>query len=173
MALEAAKFRHGADAGSHLLRTAEKGFDDRRVFFACQVLFWLLAATDGHAKNFSLHINAGGTYALTPIYDVLSAYPIIGKGSAQLAAQKVKLAMGVRGESNMHYRIAEIQRRHWITTAQRSGIGNEGETIIYELIARTPGVIEAVQAKLPTGFPGEIAEPILMGLTKAAKRLAT
>ena len=75
----------GLDAIMNLLRTAEKGFDDRRIFYACNVVFWLLAATDGHAKNFSIYINAGGSYALTPIYDVLSAYPIIGKGRAQIA----------------------------------------------------------------------------------------
>ncbi len=163
----------GIDDIMNLLRTAEKGFDDRRIFFACQVLFWLLAATDGHAKNFSLHINVGGTYALTPIYDVLSAYPILGKGRSQLAPQKAKLSMGLRGESNMHYRIEEIQRRHWIATAQRSGIGGEGEAIINELIARTPGVITVVQKQLPPHFPEAIASPILTGLAKAAKKLAT
>ncbi len=162
----------GIDDIMNLLRTAEKGFDDRRVFFACQVLFWLLAATDGHAKNFSLSINAGGTYALTPIYDVLSVYPIIGKGRAQLAPQKVKLAMGVRGESNMHYRLGEIQRRHWIATALRNGIGNEGEIIIDELIARTAGVIGTVQTQLPASFPEAVSGPILAGLSKAAKKLA-
>ena len=163
----------GIDNIMNLLRTAERGFDDRRVFFACQVLFWLLAATDGHAKNFSLHINAGGTYALTPIYDVLSAYPIIGKGHAKLAPQKAKLSMGVRGESNMHYRTGEIQRRHWIATAQRNGIGAEGENIINELIARTPGVIAMVQTQLPPDFPQSITGHILTGLAKAAKKLAT
>lgn len=162
----------GIDSIMNLLRTAEKGFDDRRAFFACQVLFWLLAAPDGHAKNFSVQINAGGSYALTPIYDVLSAYPVIGKRSGQIAPQKVKLAMGVRGDNSMHYRIAEIQRRHWIATAKRSGISNEGETIINELIARTPGVIAAVQEQLPKKFPEAIAGSILEGLAKAAKTLA-
>ncbi len=163
----------GIDDIMNLLRTAERGFDDRRIFFACQVLFWLLAATDGHAKNFSLRINAGGTYALTPIYDVLSAYPIIGNGRAQLAPQRAKLSMGIRGESNMHYRLGEIQRRHWIATAQRNGIGSEGEAIINAMIARTPSVITFVQKQLPPDFPEAIGSPILAGLAKAAKNLAT
>ena len=51
----------GVDDIMNVLRTAEHGFDDRRTFFACQVLFWLMAAPDGHAKNFSLRLNAGGT----------------------------------------------------------------------------------------------------------------
>jgi serine/threonine-protein kinase HipA len=162
----------GIDDIMNVLRTAERGFDDRRTFFACQVLFWMLAAPDGHAKNFSLRIHAGGTYALTPIYDVLSAYPVLGKGHGQIAPQKLKLAMGVRRDTNMHYRVAEIRRPHWITTAKRNGIGSEGEAIINELIARTPGAVATVQSQLPRGFPVAVAGPILDGLTRAAKRLA-
>eukprot|EP00952_Eustigmatos_sp_NYUAD-ZCMA_P002991 13029-Eustigmatos_ZCMA.PRE.1 len=50
---------------------------DKRIFFQAQVLFWMLCATDGHAKNFSLAIGAQGSYRLTPLYDVLSAYPLL------------------------------------------------------------------------------------------------
>ena len=161
----------GIDDIMNVLRTAERGFDDRRTFFACQVLFWLLAAPDGHAKNFSLRIDAGGTYALTPIYDVLSAYPVLGKSHGQIAPQKLMLAMGVRGDNNMHYRVNEIRWPHWIATAKRNGIGSEGEAIIDELIARTPAVVATVQSQLPPGFPANIAGPILDGLAKAAKKL--
>ena len=161
----------GIDDIMNVLRTAERGFDDRRTFFACQVLFWMLAAPDGHAKNFSLRIHAGGTYSLTPIYDVLSAYPILGKSHGQIAPQKLKLAMGVRGDANMHYRVAEMRRTHWVTTARRNGIGSEGDVIINELIARTPSVVIRVQSQLPRGFPMAVAGPILDGLTRAAKRL--
>jgi len=49
---------------------------DLRTLLASQVAFWLLAATDGHAKNFSIRLQAGGTYSLTPLYDALSAWPI-------------------------------------------------------------------------------------------------
>ncbi|MGL6010309.1 MAG: type II toxin-antitoxin system HipA family toxin, partial [Shewanella oncorhynchi] len=44
---------------------------DRRIFMKAQVLFWLLAATDGHAKNFSLFIRPEGKYELTPLYDII------------------------------------------------------------------------------------------------------
>ncbi|WP_163344250.1 HipA domain-containing protein, partial [Enterobacter hormaechei] len=42
---------------------------DRFHFMKAQVLFWLLAATDGHAKNFSVFINQEGRFHLTPLYD--------------------------------------------------------------------------------------------------------
>lgn len=45
-----------------LLLGARDAFADRRVFMQAQLLFWLLAAPDGHAKNFSLFIERGGRY---------------------------------------------------------------------------------------------------------------
>ena len=162
----------GIDRIMDLLRTSENAFVDRQVFFAAQVVFWLLAATDGHAKNFSIHIAAGGSYTLTPLYDVLSAYPVIGKRPGQLQAQKVTLAMGIRGEKNMHHRLAEIHRRHWRATAMRNGLLDGGAEIIQEIIARTPKVIESVAAQLPKKFPGYIADAIFAGLRKATRVLA-
>ena len=47
---------------------------DKYIFMKAQVVFWLLAAIDGHAKNFSVLYFPDGI-RLTPIYDVLSAYP--------------------------------------------------------------------------------------------------
>jgi serine/threonine-protein kinase HipA len=162
----------GIDRIMDLLRTSENAFVDRQVFFACQVLFWLLAATDGHAKNFSVKINAGGAYSLTPVYDVISVYPIIGAGAGRISANKTTLAMGIRGDKNMHYRLQEIQRRHWHATARRNGLADGGEQIINELVARTPGVIDAVSAQLPANFPASVAGAIVDGLQSAANRLA-
>ena len=39
---------------------------DRYLFIKSQVLFWLLAATNGHAKNFSVFIEPEGRFRLTP-----------------------------------------------------------------------------------------------------------
>ncbi len=162
----------GIDQIMNLLRTAERPFDDRRVFFACQIVFWLLGATDGHAKNFSIRIGAGGTYSLTPLYDVLSVYPVLGTKSGEIAPQKAALAMGVRGDKNMHYRLNEILRRHWNTSARRNGLIDSFEPIIDELIARTPGVIDIVKAQIPRGFPAHVASSIFSGLQNAANKLA-
>ena len=85
---------------------------DRRAFVKGQLLFWLMAATDAHAKNFSLFHETGGTYRMTPFYDVLSAWPIIGHGPNQLAYQKAELAMAVRSK-NAHWKLKDIQPRHW------------------------------------------------------------
>ena len=62
-----------------------------------------MAATDGHAKNFSVFLLPGGRYQMTPLYDVLSAWPITGRGPRQLDTNRLKLAMAVKGK-NTHYR---------------------------------------------------------------------
>jgi serine/threonine-protein kinase HipA len=162
----------GIDRIMDLLRTSENALQDRRVFFACQVLFWLLAATDGHAKNFSIRLEAGGAYRLTPIYDVLSTYPIMGEGPSRLSPHRARLAMGIKGNKNMHYRIRDIARRHWNVVATKNGLTGGGEDIITDLTDRTPAVIAAVQARLPADFPARLADSIFAGLQSAANKLA-
>ena len=100
------------------------GSDDRennlQQFLTSQFVFWLLAATDGHAKNFSIKINSGGGYELTPLYDILSAWPVIGTSATSLQYKKVKLAMSVKTK-NVHYKIDEIHTRHWLELCKNAG----------------------------------------------------
>ena len=110
--------KYEADGGpglrqlSALLRTSANATDDLRTLFEAQLFFWMLAATDGHAKNFSLFVLPNGRYRLTPFYDVLSAWPLIGDSAFLLQYKKVKLAMAVHSKS-AHYKLSEIQYRHW------------------------------------------------------------
>jgi Uncharacterized protein related to capsule biosynthesis enzymes len=90
----------GIRAIMKLLTTSSESERDRRNFFRAQVIFWMLGATDGHAKNFSIFLQAGGAYHLTPFYDVLSAYPVMGKGANMLSPFKAKLAMAVRSKKH-------------------------------------------------------------------------
>jgi serine/threonine-protein kinase HipA len=61
--------------------------EDRLSFMKDQIVFWLLAAIDGHAKNFSI-LHMPGGYKLTPLYDVMSTAPY-----PALSDHKMKLAM--------------------------------------------------------------------------------
>jgi len=154
-----------------LLLGARTAQADRQTFFKAQVLFWMLAATDGHAKNFSAFIEAGGRFSLTPLYDILSAYPVMGHGTNQIAPEKARMAMAVSGK-NRHYHWSRIQRRHWLDTANICGLGPEAEQLIIELVERTPIVLEHIAALLPDDFPIAVAEPVLNGLEKAARQLS-
>jgi serine/threonine-protein kinase HipA len=155
---------------AEVLRKSTHRDADLNLLLKSQILFWLLAAGDGHAKNFSLRISAESRYRLAPLYDVLSYWPIIGRGANRIALQKARLAMAVRGK-NKHYFLTEVRREHFNETAARIGVGRDAEAIITEVLSRTPAVVAAVQKEIPKGFPGGILDPILTGLTKQARDL--
>ena len=110
----------------------------------------------------------GGRYHLTPLYDVLSAWPILDTGPHSLAYKKVKMAMAVRG-SAPHYRLAEILPRHWQAVAQRSGIPGLWDDM-RALVARVPQALAAVAGELPPDFPQGLADAIFAGATRHAER---
>jgi serine/threonine-protein kinase HipA len=148
-----------------ILRVLDTGANapaDKAAFVKAQIVFWLLAATDGHAKNFSLFHERGGSYRLTPFYDVLSAWPIIGRGKALLDPRKAKLAMAVRAK-NPHWKLTEILPRHWDTVARLAGLG-DASRLIAELVAQAPGAIATVNRHLPPKFPARVSDRIFAGL---------
>ncbi|MBB5190126.1 serine/threonine-protein kinase HipA [Silvimonas terrae] len=153
---------------------ASNSAQDRVQFFRTLVIFWMLAAIDGHAKNFSIFLQADSKYRLTPLYDVLSAHPVMGKGKGQYHESKVKLAMPVQGESGPHYLVSRIQVRHWIHFGvEVLKIAPEAQIrrLLQELADSTEGVIARVAAQIPSAFPGRIADSIFSGLRKYAGKL--
>ena len=153
-----------------ILNRSERSQHDRLQFFKTQIIFWLLAATDGHAKNFSIAHLPGGRYQLTPLYDILSAYPVTGPGNHQVAWQKCKLAMAVHGTSN-YYLINRIQRRHWITQGEQTGLSRQQvEQMIEEIVTTTEDVIRRTERLLPQDFPAEVADSIFNGMRKQCAR---
>lgn len=153
-----------------ILQGSARAERDVRDFIKAQILFWLLAATDGHAKNFSLRLLPQGAYQLTKLYDVVSVWPVIGHGADKLEWRKARLAMSVRGASR-HYRLHEVRRRHFNAMAPRCGLGADAEDLMQELTAATPGVIASVARELPRDFPATVAQPILDNLALAVNRL--
>ncbi len=139
---------------------------DRERFLLVQLAFWLLAATDGHAKNFSVFLNAGDSYRLTPLYDVFSAWPVIGHGANRLSLQKARLAMGFRAK-NMHYRLAEIRARHFRVMAENSGVPTVWDKM-QELVSNVPASLAAVEKRLAPDFPPILWERISNGMLSQA-----
>ena len=160
----------GIEQLAQVLHGSQNARADLRTLLASQITFWLMAATDGHAKNFSIRLHAAGAYALTPLYDVLSAWPIMGNGKNQLAWKNAKLAMAVAGK-NRHDHLATVMRRHFNTTAARCGWGENAEDIIGELLAKVEPAIEATAKQLPLDFPKDVATAIFEGMRTQAKRL--
>lgn len=151
-----------------LLRASDSPTEDRKKFLMTQIAFWLLAATDGHAKNFSVFLSPGGRFHLTPLYDVLSVQPSFDRH--QIQRNKMKLAMAVG--SKRHWAIHEIMPRHFIQTAESCGIGAKVvEGIFDELNDKSVRAIETVLSELPAGFPEDLVVSISEGIKSRLARL--
>ncbi|MGF6374644.1 serine/threonine-protein kinase HipA [Paraburkholderia sp. RAU6.4a] len=157
---------------ARILQQSVEARQDIETLLASQILFWMLAAPDGHAKNFSIRLLAGGQYRLTPLYDVMSIWPVEGNGPNQWSWYKARLAMGLWSRSK-HDAFRDVQRRHFNAMALKCSYGADAEPLLQRLIEQTPGVIERVSAELPERFPGKVAERIFKGLQNSAARLDT
>lgn len=130
---------------------------DRESFMRAQVVFWLLAAIDAHAKNYSIFLNKDG-FKMTPFYDVLSASPYFGQEKIQ--SKKIKMAMALNGK-NRHYHWEQIQRRHFISTAKLVRFSEQKMNEILGLVIdEFPQAMDKTIMALPEGFPIEVVEPI-------------
>lgn len=144
-----------------LLEGSDYADHDRRAFMKAQIVFWLMGATDGHAKNFSLFLTPGGRYRMTPLYDVLSAQP--DHDAHHLRHNEYKLAMAVG--TSRHYPMARIHPRHFVQTAKTAGMpAGEVEGIFAELVENLDGAMERAGAAMPADFPKAIADSIASGM---------
>lgn len=141
---------------------------DTSLFALSQLVFWFLAATDGHAKNFSVFLQRQG-YELTPFYDVISAWPVIGKKARQLQPQKVKMAMAMRTGKRGHYNWDEIQPRHFRELA-RTLPDPELWSKMLDTARSVPAAIAAVEKLCPTDLKESVWTHITDGLAKKAEQ---
>ena len=151
-----------------LLRGSDQPQQDQADFFKAAVLFWLIAATDGHAKNFSIGLRPGGRFALTPLYDVLSVQPSFDAGHLQ--AKEMKLAM--RAGKNRHYKVEELTGRHFVETGVAAGLSRIRIAEIFEAITvRAEQAFSVARAEMPSGFPQDLATSIRQGFERRVVRL--
>jgi serine/threonine-protein kinase HipA len=157
----------GMAAILNILKGSDDPEADRRFFLKAQIVFWLLGATDGHAKNFSVFLRPGGRFRLTPLYDVMSVQPAVD--AKQLRRNKMKLALAVG--DNRHYAVHEIMPRHFLQTAAKSGIpASAVQSILNDLLEAGQSAVRKATEELPAGFPEELAQSIVSGL-RARMRL--
>ena len=151
-----------------LLRGSDEAVSDQRVFLKSNVVFWLMGATDGHAKNFSVFLSPGGHFHMTPLYDVISAQPSVD--SKQILWKQFRLAMAFGAKP--HYQIRQIAPRHFFQTAAKAGIGRQAvESIIQELLDISGAAVDSVLSKLPKKFPEQVASSIAAGIKRRLRLL--
>ena len=127
-----------ADIVTLLRATSHAAVDDVGRFLGAVALGWVIAATDGHAKNYALLHGAGQRVRLAPLFDIASYLPYTDR-----ALHRVKLAMQVGGE----YLIRRVARPHWIDLADRIAVPpHQLLDEVRALLTRLPDAIEDTRA---------------------------
>lgn len=147
----------------NVLQGSDDPGKDRTDFFKCQILFWLLGATDGHAKNFSLALSSQGRFRMTPLYDVISLQP--SYDSKHLSRKDFRLAMRV-GKSRQ-YTIERIVGRHFLDSGLQSGLSREAVARIFrETQSQAEAAMDTVYQGLPENFPRPLLDSICAGIRR-------
>lgn len=155
---------------AELLKGADAPAADHRTLLQAQLVFWLIGATDGHAKNFSIFLHPGGGYALTPLYDVLTAQPSLD--ARQIERKQMKLAMSVG--NNNHYRIDEIQTRHFLQTGKAASLSPSlVRNAVEDIAAHMEGALASLENELPADFPPALHESVSAGVQRRMRVLQT
>ncbi len=141
---------------------------DRLTFLLTQLAFWLMAATDGHAKNYSVFLAREDLYTMTPLYDVLSVWPYIGDAANQIRWKGAELAMAVRSK-NAHYSLRTIQPRHWEALAMKNG-GEPVWQAMCRLVGKVGPTLDVLRRKLPATFPTRIFNAVASGMAAQAQQ---
>lgn len=153
-----------------LLQASDTPTEDQLAFFKSQIIFWLIGATDGHAKNFSIFLTPGGRFSLTPFYDVLTAQ--LSFDAAQIPHKAFRLAMSVGGSRK--YKILEIHGRHFVETAREAGLGPTLiRKILDDLRSGTETAFDRVQEGLPGDFPAVIHASVRAAALHRLEQLGT
>jgi len=160
----------GTSKIADFLTASTKGHENTRDFFKFMILQYLLGATDGHLKNFSVHIDSNGFHQLTPFYDLLSAYPAVGpKG---LNKRKLKLSMGLKASKGYKYHINKICLRHIEQTAIQFGISNaECHEILSAFLAQFSSALSSIDNRFPEKEFSLVKDAIFQHATKIVEKL--
>lgn len=152
-----------------VLQRSDDPTRDRLDFFKANILFWLMGATDGHAKNFSISLLPGGRFHMTPLYDVLTLQPTVD--ARQIKRRDFRMAMRL-GNSN-HYKVGDIIGRHFQETGLQSGLSRETIAYIFEDIHQSAqAALDKTFSALPDNFPTILADAISAAFKARLKHLS-
>jgi serine/threonine-protein kinase HipA len=114
--------------------------EDVQTFLDAIAFNWLIAGTDGHAKNYALLLGAQGAVRLAPFYDLASVLPY-----QRVDLNRAKLAMKIGGE----YRLSNITLRHWRRLA--ADVHTDPESLVARarvMAAKLPDLVGAIQKEV-------------------------
>ena len=144
-----------------LLKASDTPAEDQKRFLKALVVFFLIGATDGHAKNFSIFLGPLGRFRLTPLYDILSAQPSLALG--QIHKKQMRLAMFAG--TNRHYVVDRICGRHFAQTVDRVGLPRGlAKEVMEEVATQAVAAKQELEESMPLDFPKFIHRTIWGGI---------
>jgi serine/threonine-protein kinase HipA len=140
---------------------SDKPRQDIDAFTDALLLNWLIAGSDGHAKNYSLLHGAGGSARLAPLYDLASALPY-----PSLNTPRLKLAMKIGG----HYRVPDIGARELRKLAV--GMKQDPDAVIERARELSAQIPQSAQQVLDECKSDELVHPLVERLASALRERA-
>ena len=150
-----------------VLSASAEASKDVATFLLAQMCFWILGNTDGHAKNFSIFLKSGDVYEMTPLYDVISLWPITGDAPNQMKQKVMKLAIPLRARKTLR-KLDDIGVDDWMFAAKQTGIRNLPDQM-FAVAAGLPAAVERLSKRLPFGYPQSVWEKITSRALARAK----
>ncbi|WEF26075.1 type II toxin-antitoxin system HipA family toxin [Klebsiella aerogenes] len=168
------KYESDGGPGIHevmnFLLGSSEALTDRYDFMKFNVFQWLIGATDGHAKNFSIFLQPGGSYRLTPFYDILSAFPVLGGTGLHL--RDLKLSMSLKASKGRKVDINTLYPRHFLATAKEVNFPQDQMQEILRFFAENiPSALETALARLPHDFSPAVYRSVTTHTLKLHARL--
>ncbi|MBI4699874.1 MAG: HipA domain-containing protein [Deltaproteobacteria bacterium] len=130
--------------------------EDVATFVGALAFNWLIAGTDGHAKNYSLLHGRGGRVRLAPLYDLASALPY-----EQMPLQRLRLAMKVGGT----YRLRDIGGYRWRRLA--AGCRLDADATLAQLAELASRVVQSAGVIRDRCLASGLSHPVLDRLAAA------
>lgn len=131
--------------------TPERVTGEVERFLRAIAFSWVIASTDGHAKNYSVLLS-GSQVRLAPMYDVQSALPYltkerIGVPEGQMSERSAEFAMRI----GTHFHIDSINREDWELVADQSRCDRENVLeIVREVTVNVPAAFYQVAEEVRT-----------------------
>lgn len=162
------------DAALRVLRAGTNPDGDVALFLLAQLMNGVLGNTDAHGKNFSIFLLPGTGHAMTPLYDVISLWPIVGDAPSQMKQKQMRLAIALRAGKTLR-KLDDIGGGDWSHAARLSGVPGL-QALMVATLERIPAALERCATQLPAGFPPRLWEkmvgPILARSAQAAAEIA-
>lgn len=124
-----------------------------------------------HLTVMLLDIQAGGSYRLTPFYDIISAFPVLGGTGIHIS--DLKLAMGLNASKGKKTAIDKIYPRHFLATAKVLKFPEvQMHEILSDFARMIPAALDNVKTSLPTDFPENVVTAVETNVLRLHGRLS-